>query len=99
MYPKATLVEEQLFENAQRPKIKKVLQISIYNNGTHPFTINGRTYENDETYDIDSCGAAFDFDVNKLKFSGSTASENHALLSYHVLQEPTTQQQPQQQNC
>jgi hypothetical protein len=92
MYPKSTLVEESIHENAIQPKIKNVLQISIYNNGTKPFTINSRTFENDETYHVDSCGAAFDFDINKLKFTGANATENHAVISYHVLQE--TQQQP-----
>jgi hypothetical protein len=96
MYPKATLVEEQIFENAQRPKIKNVLQISIYNNGTKPFVINGRTYENDETYHVDSCGASFDFDISKLKFSGTSATENNAMLSYHTLQ---VIEVTQPQNC
>lgn len=96
MYPKATLVEQSIFENTMQPKFKNVLQISIYNNGTKPFKINGRSYENDETYHIDSCGATFDFDINKLKFTGTNTVENHAVLSFHVLidNEQTTQVNP-----
>jgi phosphoglycerol transferase MdoB-like AlkP superfamily enzyme len=99
MYPKATLVEQSIFENTMQPKFKNVLQISIYNNGTMPFTINGRSFANDETYHVDSCGAAFDFDINKLKFTGANTTENHAVLSYHVLIEDDKSTTATPNNC
>jgi len=90
MFPNAALIEEDFHTDPVQPTIKNVLQITIYNNGSKPFTLGYREYKKGESYIVDPCGAKFEFDISKLKFSGTNPKENHAIASYHVYQAPVT---------
>lgn len=89
MYPKSILTDDRFYGNINRPNLKKLLQLTIVNIGVIPFFINGVEYPQGGVYNVDQCGATFEFSFKKIKFNtndiSSFGNKINLALSYNTL--------------
>ena len=87
------------FSKEKKGILDKVLQLTIYNQGTKPMIVYNQEVPFGERWVLPPSNTECEFDWEEVSFTGATATENKALIFYQRLSEELIPSNTEPTNC